>query len=276
MKKQLSAIQLLLVIIIIIFFTMNLLLINVKDVNIDRYVLFCGDLLILIVAFLTNSMVALLFSAVFVFLLGSYMMYFVVLHDKNFSSYYYIWMGIYPLTAFIAGRLSEYVRHIIEDYIRINDDIENLVTIDSTTGMNNSKQYYHALRERMAQARRHQNIFTLVIVEIQYHEQMQFILGKERATQMIKLLSEILEDCTRIEDQLFRIKPDQFAIILCQTDEEGADVVKTRIKQRMKGIEIDKETYNMEIKIAIGGYNEVYDDPLQYHHQIERLLEYDV
>ncbi|MDK2799535.1 MAG: hypothetical protein PWP27_2003 [Clostridiales bacterium] len=277
-NKQVDIIFLLLI--IEIFAITTLLILNIKELTFIDYILYMLVFLIIVISFYSNLITGLITSAFLVFGYGSYMLYESLFYEKMSIANSYFWIVLFPLSAFISGNLSDCINEIRNKNIKLEKQMSNLVTVDDITGFNNLKEFYTDLNEEMSRSRRHEFYLVVMLVELQYLEELIGIYGIDKINKILKFISVLIEKVTRTEDKRYRIDEDLFAIIMPNTDISGAEIVKERLKKELENVTINDDnktqTYKLDIKIAALQYNDSITNSFQFKELAQKELEYDI
>ncbi|WP_159430006.1 GGDEF domain-containing protein [Caminicella sporogenes] len=269
-----------LLLIIEIFAVTTLLIMNIKEIDFIDYILYMLTFLVIVVSFYSNLIIGLITSAFLVFGYGSYILYEGLFHENINIASSYFWIIVFPLSAFISGRLSDSINDIQNKKIKLEKQISSLVTVDAITGFNNIKEFYKDLNEEMSRAKRHKFYLVVMLVEIQYLEELISIYGIDKINKILKSISILIEKVTRTEDKKYRIDEDLFAIIMPNTDISGADIVKQRLKKELESIKVDDDsktnTYKLDIKISALQYNDRISNSFHFKELVQKELEYDI
>lgn len=263
----------------LIFIIITYIFLTTSELEFNQYLLLGLNFLIIVIAYFTNVIVGLISSAFLVFALGSYILYHKFLNSLV-SSDNYFWIIVFPLSSFIVGKFGDYISELQENYNRLQNQINNLVTIDEVTGLNNMKEFKKDLEEEMSRAKRHEFGLVLMIIEIQYFEELLNIYGRKKTNKIVKIMASLIEKVTRNEDKRYKIDEQTFAIIMPNTKAEGARIVISRLKKKLENIlinnENNEEKLKFDIKFGFLEYNEKIKDALQFKEMTERELEFDV
>lgn len=252
------------------------MIIDINTLNFNDYLLFCIVLFIIVISFYLNIVIGLILSIVVVFIYSSIIFYFNLFKGQEVQFKSFVWMFIFPIASYISGRLGMYYKQYIQEIDHLRDKIKKLVTIDDITGFGNAKDYYSQLQVEMARSKRHGNDLSIMLIKIEYYEEILSIHGEEKMGRLINSISNIMEEITRLEDEWFRIAPDMFSIIMVNTDETGAQVVRKRLKESLEYVEVDNKKYRVDIKTAILQYNKEIESSYEFKKIAEGKLEYDV
>lgn len=244
------------------------------------YGLFFALGLIIIFSVYFGIVPGLLLSGALIFIYGSVIFYQLILGYSQIWTLNYIWFGFYPISAFIGGNIHQ----IIERQNGLLNQCETLtdkvVNIDDVTGFGNSRELLRDLDREMSRSKRFKYSLTLMVVQIQYFDELLSIYGEEGSSKLLKSLSTIIDNALRIEDLRFRLEDDLFALVLPYTTPDDALVVKERIVKNLEAMSIDDTSslsrYKIEIKVGACEYKKEIPNPMAFKALALKELEYDV
>ncbi|WP_066499366.1 diguanylate cyclase domain-containing protein [Abyssisolibacter fermentans] len=267
-----------LLLIILIFFTVTFVL-DEAEILFSSYLLLGFSFFVIVIGYYTSTVIGLLASAFLVFGYGSFIIYESVMKNRALE-YSFWWLILIPMFSFIAGRLGDNTKEIIDiatDYERKLDD---LITVDEITGLDNINEYIKELEQEMKRASRHGFNLVLMIIEVQYYRNLLAIYGRAQTNKIMSIMSNIIEKDTRIEDKRYKILENRFAIIMPNTSIAGAAKVKTRLKEDLKEVVLhgknkaDKLVFS--VKVGIAKYETSIESTFEFTDIAERELEFDV
>ncbi|HID0828026.1 TPA: GGDEF domain-containing protein, partial [Clostridium botulinum] len=236
--------------------------------------------MVTIVAYFRGIVEGFLFSAMIIFFYGTFIIYNNTIHRNPVELITYIWMVDIPLGAFISGKLSENINLIQSINTRLQKEYRDLITIDKTTGLSNLKGFYIDLDREMSKAKRHELNLSLMIVKIQYYDELNAILGEKKMEEILKIISNVITLAIRGEDISYKLNKNTLAILMPSTNLQGAEVVKNRIKESIseKNLKIKQEdkNVNIDIKVGIVEYKNTIKEAFEFKELAEKELEYDV
>ncbi|BDB01218.1 GGDEF domain-containing protein [Clostridium botulinum] len=236
--------------------------------------------MVTIVAYFRGIVEGFLFSAMIIFFYVTFIIYNNTIHRNPVELITYIWMVDIPLSAFISGKLSENINLIQSINTRLQKEYRDLITIDKTTGLSNLKGFYMDLDREMSKAKRHKLNLSLMIVKIQYYDELNAILGEKKMEEILKIISNVITLAIRGEDISYKLNKDTFAILMPSTNLQGAEVVKNRIKESIseENLKIKQEdkNVNIDIKVGIVEYKNTIKEAFEFKELAEKELEYDV
>lgn len=236
--------------------------------------------MVTIVAYFRGIVEGFLFSAMIIFFYVTFIIYNNTIHRNPVELITYIWMVDIPLSAFISGKLSENINLIQSINTRLQKEYRDLITIDKTTGLSNLKGFYIDLDREMSKAKRHELNLSLMIVKIQYYDELNAILGEKKMEEILKIISNVITLAIRGEDISYKLNKDTLAILMPSTNLQGAEVVKNRIKESIseENLKIKQEdkNVNIDIKVGIVEYKNTIKEAFEFKELAEKELEYDV
>ncbi|NFM43844.1 diguanylate cyclase [Clostridium botulinum] len=253
--------------------------------NLGKYIMLnfiiLGSLfMVTIVAYFRGIVEGFLFSAMIIFFYVTFIIYNNTIHRNPVELITYIWMVDIPLSAFISGKLSENINLIQSINTRLQKEYRDLITIDKTTGLSNLKGFYIDLDREMSKAKRHELNLSLMIVKIQYYDELNAILGEKKMEEILKIISNVITLAIRGEDISYKLNKDTLAILMPSTNLQGAEVVKNRIKESIseENLKIKQEdkNVNIDIKVGIVEYKNTIKEAFEFKELAEKELEYDV
>ncbi len=102
---------------------------------------------------------------------------------------------------------------------------------DPLTGLLNRRSFHERLDEECARVRRGTYRFAVVLIDVDDFKAINDTLGHATGDEVLRAVARVLEHDTREVDLCYRIGGDEFAIILPDTDPEGADTVLLRLRE---------------------------------------------
>ena len=281
MDKTSTKIDIYVVLLLInIFALINFLYFNINAVNIVDFIMLGIMFFIIMVAYFNGLVYGLIGSAFVMFTYASYIIYGSMVLGKNVQVTTYIWMLFIPINTIVMGNLQSNISILQDTNIKLKKDYKELITIDEITKLDNIKSFYTELDREISMFKRHNLIFSLMIIKIQYFDELNNLLGENRMGDFLKSISNCIIDATRNEDKRYKLSKDKLAIIMPNTDFKGSEVVKDRIRDSIRDINLKiKEkgkNVNIDVKIGILEYSSNIKDGFEFKEMSEKELEYDV
>lgn len=262
--------------VIIAIFTIN------KDSNTDvlNFVMICITFFTIMITYTGGKVVGLILSSVTIFLYASYIFYINLVMNIDINYICYIWMVCIPTVAITSGKLSSNIMLLQNANIKLKDEYENLVRIDEQTGLGNIKLFYRDLDREMSKSKRHKIPCTLMLVKLPYYKDIKKIIGENKTNKLIKDISSVILKCTRNEDERYTIENDTIAIIMPNTDINGANIVRNRIKEGISNLNLqliqEKGYVDIDNKVSILQYKKDISSAIEFKSLAQEELQYDV
>lgn len=281
MNKKLQKLDLLFVLFILgLFILFSFIFLSKSFDNFIDFMLFGGLILVLIIAYFEKIIWGLLSSIFLIFIYTSYEIYCSFKFNVSISGNVYFWIIIIPVLAFIVGKISEYINEIQDKNKELISKYNDLVTIDYTTGLKNLKAFYIDLEKEISRVLRHDNNLSLIVIKIPFLQQLKSILKNQEYNFFMEKLANILKESTRNEDSIYNLEEDTLAIMMVDSNLQGAEIVKNRIK-----VNIDKENFKLkssgknvilDLKIGTKEYNKSIKSAFEFKELTEQESIYDL
>ncbi|MCX7957518.1 MAG: sensor domain-containing diguanylate cyclase [Deltaproteobacteria bacterium] len=134
--------------------------------------------------------------------------------------------------------------------------INDLATTDGLTGLFNHRVFQEKLDEVIARANRSQNRFSLALTDIDFFKKINDTYGHPVGDKVLKGLSALLKKMARETDIVARYGGEEFAIIMEDTDEQGAFTFGERIRREVEKLAFDggEKTFGITISMGIATF----------------------
>lgn len=128
-------------------------------------------------------------------------------------------------------RVLEILRGLIMSAVE-NARLFHLATVDSLTGLYIRHYFEIRLQEEFARVRRHGGVVSLLMMDIDRLKQINDTYGHQQGDRVLQEFAHLLRISTRHDIDLpCRYSGEKFAILLPNTDLEGAYILGERIRQ---------------------------------------------
>lgn len=141
----------------------------------------------------------------------------------------------------VNARLEQSNTQIAELQERISD-VRKEAMCDPLTGLHNRRALDNQLQRAMDEAHKTASTLSLLILDIDHFKKFNDTYGHPLGDQVIKLVAQCLTDCTKGHDTPARYGGEEFAIVLPQTDIDGARAVATQICQTVASKQIRRKS----------------------------------
>ncbi|CEI73271.1 MULTISPECIES: diguanylate cyclase domain-containing protein [Romboutsia] len=244
------------------------------------FIMFCITFFTIIMTYTGGIIIGLIATSVSIFIYAAYIFYINLTKNVEITYMSYIWMIFMPIISYTTGKFTNSINNLQQSNLKLENEYKNLVTIHEDTGLFNIKAFYMNLEREMSKAKRHETQLSLMLINLPYYKEIKNILGEVKTNKLMKDISNIVVKSTRIEDERYTIENDTIAIIMPNTDEFGANIVKERIKTGIDELSLslknNKNYINIDTKIAAVEYKKNIKSPIEYKTYVQEELQYDV
>lgn len=149
----------------------------------------------------------------------------------------------------IALRLSRHVQHLQYLY-----RLENLSVTDTLTGLFNRRKFNEEMDACWRQSIRNQMSCSLLMLDVDHFKAFNDTYGHVAGDECLKSLANAFRlEAVRPYDTAARIGGEEFAVILPDTDSQGAVHVANRIIKRVSSLDIVNEHTQLgRISVSVG------------------------
>jgi diguanylate cyclase (GGDEF)-like protein len=134
-----------------------------------------------------------------------------------------VWMAHRVLEP--AERLDKALRSLEGAY----DQARSEALMDGLTGLGNHRAFQEEMERQWSSATRHKRPLALVLLDLDEFKQINDSEGHASGDRLLRRLGTVITSSLRRSDRAFRVGGDEFAIILPDTDGDGAYVVVRRL-----------------------------------------------
>ncbi len=113
---------------------------------------------------------------------------------------------------------------------KMRDELLHINTCDNLTGLANRQVFWSRLEDETKRIRRTHADLALLLVDVNQFQKIKDSYGQDMAESVLSGIAKLVYTCLRDIDLAARINGEEFAIILPETNLEGAVVVAERIR----------------------------------------------
>lgn len=132
------------------------------------------------------------------------------------------------------------------------DDIERLALIDSLTDLYNSRTFLKEIKDELKRAKRYKRPVSLCMITVDNFGDVSRSYGALAADGVLKLVGGVVKSAIRDVDIAARFSAEEFAIILPETNAQGAAIVAERIRNRVLNHEVTHNWNNLKVSASVG------------------------
>ncbi len=136
-----------------------------------------------------------------------------------------------------------------------SDMLEQLASIDGLTNLYNRRRLDELLKGEWNRCKRSQEPLSLVMIDIDYFKLFNDTYGHAMGDQCLRDVAWTLKDCLRRPgDIIARYGGEEFAVLLPNTDAEGAEAMATKLRKEVEMLKIPHSSSDVSgvVTISLG------------------------
>ncbi len=123
---------------------------------------------------------------------------------------------------------------------------------DPLTGMYNRRQFDVLAQKYIEIAKRHQNAFCLMMLDIDYFKAVNDTFGHDAGDMVLIKLAELLKSITRSSDVLARYGGEEFVLFMPNTTQQEAYFAAERLRDAVERMKFDIAGETRHITVSVG------------------------
>jgi diguanylate cyclase (GGDEF)-like protein len=135
---------------------------------------------------------------------------------------------------------------------QLYEQMEKMATTDGLTGLLNHRTFQARFDEALASARRYRRKASLLITDIDHFKTVNDTYGHPTGDQVLKGVAKILREKARDTDLVARYGGEEFAIVMPETDTQGAYVIAERIREAVGAEIFQTEQGPLKVTMSLG------------------------
>jgi diguanylate cyclase (GGDEF)-like protein len=134
--------------------------------------------------------------------------------------------------------------------------MEDMATTDGLTGLANHRSFQDRFSEMLARAERAQKPVSLILTDIDHFKSVNDTYGHPVGDVVLKAVSKVLQDQARVVDVVARYGGEEFALVLEDTDADGALILAERIREQVCALthQSDQGPFSCSMSLGIAAY----------------------
>jgi diguanylate cyclase (GGDEF)-like protein len=136
---------------------------------------------------------------------------------------------------------------------RLHRRVQEQAVTDPLTGLWNRRHMADTLEREVLRARRFGHPISLIILDVDDFKQINDREGHLQGDIVLEAVAQVVRDGTRLIDVAARYGGDELAVVLVETDREGALILGERLADRMRSTEVPlRDGESMAVTISLG------------------------
>jgi diguanylate cyclase (GGDEF)-like protein len=123
---------------------------------------------------------------------------------------------------------------------RLHETVERQAVTDELTGLANLRAFHTILEGELERSRRFGTPLALVMLDLDHFKQINDEYGHQQGDEVLELVADVLRDFSRDIDAPARYGGEELAVVLPQTDSEGAEQLAERIREAVDRLEVPR------------------------------------
>lgn len=151
----------------------------------------------------------------------------------------------------ISARTAE-LEKLVKETKRLKDYYASMSMHDQLTGLHNRRYFYDQVEIAIAQHKRYQSPFCLLVMDIDHFKLINDRFGHVFGDQVLIGVAEALKQQVRTTDILVRFGGEEFVVIFTNTSCDNGRTFAERIRNAIKSLQWQVADKNVQITISIG------------------------
>lgn len=253
-----------------------------NSMKLEFVVMLMGTFLAILLAGFKLTGISIVAGAFETLLYTAYKLFSFFTYSTEIAPICYVWI-ILPLLSVGAMAAFVYGSHQTElENDVLKEQVEELVLVNSLTGLYNLRSLYIDLEKQVAYSERNHMTVSLMIVKLKFEQELKKVLSKRSFEAVIQRMAVIITDAVRLEDRTYSLDNDGMVGVILTCDQENSKYVRDRIRANLEKRDafagIVERAIRVEVKIACLEYDEEKygSDMILFKQKVENELQYDV
>lgn len=121
----------------------------------------------------------------------------------------------------------------LRDEVNQLEEFKHLAYRDTLTGLHNRRSFDERLDEEWARCGRYGRTMSLVLIDLNDFKPINDQAGHAKGDEVLRFVGHVLQETCRTCDIACRFGGDEFALLLPDTDAEGAEALMERVVARL-------------------------------------------
>ncbi|UCE30238.1 MAG: GGDEF domain-containing protein, partial [Burkholderiales bacterium] len=130
--------------------------------------------------------------------------------------------------------------------------VERMASEDPLTGLLNRARFMSRLQHEMRRAGRHGRPLSVIVLDIDSFRRINDGHGHAAGDQALKRLAQVMRGLQRDTDALGRMGGEEFALLLPETDLEGAGTVAERLREQVQAVRLSRRGARIDFTVSLG------------------------
>lgn len=147
-----------------------------------------------------------------------------------------------------------------------------LAETDELTGLNNRRLFDSCFELEFNRMLRYGRDLCLAIVDIDFFKKINDCYGHMCGDFVLKEIAYLLHQNFRKTDMIFRYGGEEFAVLLPETNDEGANIPLERLRKTIENNDFCYNGNHLNITISVGASSKKFDSKEEFFEQVDNAL----
>jgi diguanylate cyclase (GGDEF)-like protein len=140
------------------------------------------------------------------------------------------------LNVFLELFVFVIIAYLVSAFREVRDRLQNQARTDPLTGVTNSRAFLELAELELQRCRRYSHVCTLIYMDLDNFKLVNDTLGHQEGDRLLRSVADGLRTHCRQVDVVARMGGDEFALLLPETDWEGAEVFAHNMQSSIRDI----------------------------------------
>ncbi len=133
-----------------------------------------------------------------------------------------------------------------------HEEIYRLTILDGLTGVHNKRFFLEFLEREVARALRHARPLTLVMLDLDHFKEINDTFGHLAGDAVLKRVAQAIGGRVRRDELLARYGGEEFAVVLPETDLEGALTFAEKVRSEVERSKFSFDGQDIRVTVSVG------------------------
>lgn len=134
----------------------------------------------------------------------------------------------------------------------LEDQLRRLATTDPLTGAYNRRHFVTTAEDEMTRAQRHNHPLSVFMIDIDHFKKVNDTCGHAGGDEALRRTVDVIQMHLRCNDTLGRLGGEEFAVLMPETDLDGAVVLAERLRKVIADMHVIHEEDSFKITASFG------------------------
>ncbi len=154
------------------------------------------------------------------------------------------------LTARLQAQLKRWKR--ILELRQSKQQLQKMALTDALTGLGNRATFDMSIQQASARTQRSGTPYSLLLIDLDHFKWFNDCYGHQSGDEVLRKVSEVIENCARDADICCRYGGEEFAVILPDTEAKNAKILADRIHKQLARVSRSLRQFRQPITVSIG------------------------